>query len=94
MGGSYRVWLHYLDCAVSRNSGRKIPKTICIDRPSADLILDVCRVLNLKCEYVDGKKHPRHWFRYSGFIAVEYSGRKSELIKMIVRGAREVRRTR
>lgn len=89
MGKVYRIWLHYLDCTVSRNHGRKVSKTLCIDRPSAKAILDICTVLNLKCRYVEGGRHPRHWFRYSGLVEVEYSGRKGELVKLIAKSIRE-----
>lgn len=84
----HRIWLHYFDCTVSRGSGRKVSKNLCVDRPSVEMVLDVCRVLNLKCEYIEGKKHPRHWFRYTGLIAIEYSGRKSELVKLLAKGIR------
>ncbi|MCS7110981.1 MAG: hypothetical protein N3D82_03345 [Ignisphaera sp.] len=94
MDRSYRIWPHYLDCTASRGSGRKVPRTLCLDRPSIDLILDVCRALNLRCQRIEGKKHPRHWFRYTGLVAVEYSGRKGELIKLIARSARERHRLR
>ncbi len=92
MNKTYRIWPHYFDCTVSRFSGRKIPKTLCIDRPSIDIILDVCKKLNLKCQYIKDKKHPKHWFKYTGLILIDYSGRKSELIKLIAKNIKEKHR--
>ena len=89
MSKVYRVWLHYLDCTVSRSRGRKVPKTLCIDKPSAKLLLDICTALNLRCQYIEGRRHPKHWFRYSGVVEVEYSGRKAELIKLIAKSVKE-----
>lgn len=89
MSKVYRVWLHYFDCSISRGFGRKVSRNLCVDKPSIDKVLDICRALNLKCQYIEGKKHPKHWFRYAGLISIEYSGRKSELVKLIAKSLRE-----
>lgn len=80
---TYILWLSYFDCSLRRRLGRRLALSLCIDNPKIDEFLEVCKRLNIECEYLD-KRYPRAWYKPYGCFAVKnVTMRKSELIKLM-----------
>lgn len=91
MSKTYILWLPYFDCSLKRRLGRRVALSVCIENPRAEEFLEVCRRLNIECEYLD-KKYPRVWYRqYGCIIAKNVVLKKSELIKIMAREVKTLR---
>ncbi len=86
----YVLWPQYFDCNLSRKYGRKVPKELCIPRPSIEDLLSACRELNLECEAEPEKLYPRSWYLSRGRIRVIFAGPKTSLLKLIATKLREL----
>ena len=86
------LWPSYFDSRVSRCRGRRVPKKDAIEAPSARMIYDSVRALNLDCILELEKAYPRYWFRREGRVLVEPKMKKSELIAKVATGLKSVPR--
>ncbi len=85
------IWLAYLDCSIPRRLGRRLPRDLCIDRPSIDEILRACKELNLDCEADNEARYPRTWYLHQGRVLISYEGPKLRLLKEIASVIRRLR---
>ena len=83
------IWPQYLDCSISRKYGRKIPLSLCINKPSVEDILNACKELNLYCEADLNAKYPRVWYYTKGRVIIEFDGKKIGLLKSLARVLKE-----
>lgn len=79
------VWLSYLDPSLPRRLGRRVAKNQLPGKVSINDVLRACESLGLKCEVLEGKKYPRTWYMAHGAVAIEYEGRKAQLLRELVR---------
>lgn len=84
------IWLPYLDCSFKRKYGRRVPLTICVETPKSEEILEVCRKLGLKCNYVE-KKYPRTWFKTTGLVIIKSQSKKNYIVKNIAKELKSLR---
>lgn len=77
------IWPSYFDSRLSRDNGRRIKKSCCIEKPDLERLSQVLKSMNLKFEIERDKKHPARWWENEGRILVETDMPKSELIEAI-----------
>jgi signal recognition particle subunit SRP19 len=70
----------YFDSRVTRDSGRRVPKKDAVEAPTARMIYDSVRLLDLDCILELEKAYPRYWYRKEGRVLVEPKMSKTELI--------------
>ncbi|RLE66899.1 MAG: signal recognition particle protein Srp19 [Thermoprotei archaeon] len=77
------LWPIYFDRGKSRSEGRKVAKSLAIERPSLKDLEEA--VKSLKYEYLieEDKKHPASWFEHQGRLLVYTEEKKSKVIKKI-----------
>lgn len=85
------IWLTYFDCLLDRRHGRRVSQSLCINDPKPNEFLEVCKKLNMECNYID-KKYPRTWYKGSGYIVIRNSSiKKNVLLKIIAKEIKIVR---
>lgn len=77
------IWPLYFDKRKTRSSGRRVPDSLSINRPTIQEIVFAIKNLGFKYIVEENKKHPSTWFESSGRILVEKVRPKSEIIRMI-----------
>lgn len=77
------LWPSYFDSRVSRASGRRIPRKDAVEAPSARMVYDAARALDLDCILELEKAYPRFWFRREGRVLVEPKMKKRELVAKV-----------
>lgn len=74
------LWPAYFDLRVSRAQGRRVAKRDAIEAPTAKMLFEAVKALNLDCVLELEKSYPRFWYRHSGRVLVEPKIEKRELI--------------
>jgi len=77
------LWPTYFDLKVSRHDGRKMPKKHCIEAPTARMLFEAVRALDLDCILELEKSYPRFWHRREGRVLVEPELSKAELMSKV-----------
>jgi len=77
------IWPLYFDKRKSRSSGRRVPLSLSVSKPTIQEIVIATKKLGLNYIVEENKKHPSTWFESSGRVLVEKRGPKSQIIKMI-----------
>jgi len=90
------LWPEYFDCSLSRRLGRRVPKDLCVIRPSLSEIVEACRYIGIECTPDDTKRYPRTWYTSQGLVAatVEVEVKKTALMRMIAEALKKVREGR
>lgn len=83
----------YFDSRVTRDSGRRVPKKAAVEAPTARMIFDSVRSLDLDCILELEKSYPRFWYRKEGRVLVEPKMKKSELIVEVAKRLRDLPKT-
>ncbi len=84
------VWPVYFDANESRKL-RRVPRDLAIPGPSLEELCAAVEKLGLKYEVVTEAAHPsRHWAK-TGYLIVEKTGPKEELLRRIARELKNVR---
>jgi len=73
----------YFDSRVPRDSGRRVSKKDAVEAPTARMIYDSVRALDLDCILELEKAYPRFWYRKEGRVLVEPKMNKTELISKV-----------
>jgi signal recognition particle subunit SRP19 len=85
------IWPANLDSTKTRKSGRKIPKQQGVQSPRLDEISEAANTLTVGHESVPAKARPRSWWERGGYLIVNKSTRKPEMLRNL---ASEVRKQR
>jgi signal recognition particle subunit SRP19 len=80
----------YFNAALSREEGRRVPRTLGAKGSNASDIERALKRLGIPCE-VGEHHHPAHWARHEGRVIATWTGKKEALIKKVAR-AMEVRK--
>ncbi len=83
----------YFDSRVTRDSGRRVPKKAAVEAPTARMIFDSVRSLDLDCILELEKSYPRFWYRTEGRVLVEPKMKKGELIVEVAKRLRDLPKT-
>ena len=89
--GKTVIWPANLDSTKTRKSGRKIPKGLAVQSPRLDELDGAASTLSIEHEIIPAKGRPRTWWEKGGYLILNKSAPKSELIRSL---ASEVRRQR
>ncbi len=74
------VWPEYFDINLTRAQGRRLPKKLCVENPSLDLIAKGAMMLDLEYEILENMSYPKFPRAKHGCVRVE----RSELPKTIL----------
>ena len=89
--GKMVIWPANLDSTKTRKSGRKLPKGQALQSPRLEELSEAAKTLSIDNEIIPGKSRPRSWWERGGYLIVDKSTRKSEVLRSI---ASEVRKQR
>ena len=89
--GKMVIWPSNLDSTKTRRSGRKIPKQQAVQTPRLEEMSEAASKLSLESEPVPAKSRPRAWWEKSGYLIVNKSTTKAEVLRSL---ASEVRKHR
>ncbi len=70
-----------------------MPKKAAVEAPTARMIFDSVRSLDLDCILELEKSYPRFWYRKEGRVLVEPKMKKSELIVEVAKRLRDLPKT-
>ena len=65
------LWPEYFDAKRTRAEGRRLPKSLCVDNPSLDIIAKAAMILDLEYEVLDSKCYPKAPRAGHGCVKVE-----------------------
>ena len=65
------LWPEYFDSKRTRAQGRKLPKELCVERPSLDMIAKGAVLLDLGFQIYEDKSYPGNWAAKNGCVRVE-----------------------
>lgn len=91
---AYILWTAYFDSTLTRSEGRRIPKELCIPEPTLEELIEAVGAVGLKTLAAKTARFPKTWWRITGYVAVERSGVKGDLMKEISRSLRRNRSAR
>ncbi|MCQ2070943.1 MAG: signal recognition particle subunit SRP19/SEC65 family protein [archaeon] len=78
------LWPEYFDINRTRAEGRRVPKELCVEKPSLDMIAKGAIVLDLDYEVYEDKCYPSDWIAKRGCVRVEKGKmKKSEILPRI-----------
>jgi len=78
------LWPEYFDVTCTRTGGRRLPKELCVEKPTLDLIAKGALILDLEYHIVEDKSYPRDWQAKRGCVKVEKGKlKKSEILPRI-----------
>jgi signal recognition particle subunit SRP19 len=77
------LWPSYFDSRVGRDSGRRVAKKDAVEAPTAHMLYDAAKSLDLDCILELEKSYPRYWHRHEGRVLVEPSLKKRDLIAKV-----------
>ena len=84
------IWTVYFDSRLTRSEGRRLPKNLCVPKPTLEELEEACKRLGLKIITSERARYPRIWWLESGYVAVEKSSKRGLLQEI----SRELRRMR
>lgn len=77
------LWPSYFDLRVSRGDGRRVAKKDAVDSPTAGMLFESVKALDLDCILELDKAYPRFWYRREGRVLVEPKLSKKELLAKV-----------
>ncbi|HIJ16757.1 MAG TPA: signal recognition particle protein Srp19 [Thermoplasmata archaeon] len=77
------LWPSYFDLRVSREAGRRVPRRDAVEGPSANMLFDAVKSLDLDCILELDKSYPRFWHRHEGRVLVEPKLTKKDLVTKV-----------
>ena len=75
------LWPSYFDSRNKRSSGRRVPKSLAVEAPSAEDVFKAVKSLGFGATILQDKSYPSKWWEREGCISVEKSVSKTQLIK-------------
>jgi signal recognition particle subunit SRP19 len=78
------LWPEYFDANRTRAEGRRLPKKLCVDHPSLDIIAKGALLLDLEYKVIEDKNYPSDWAKKAGCVRVEKGKlKKTEILPRI-----------
>lgn len=65
------LWPEYFDINRTRAEGRRLPKSLCVENPSLDIMAKGAMLLDLEYEVIDSKSYPKAARAGHGCLKVE-----------------------
>ena len=77
------LWPSYFDSRKKRSSGRRVPKSLAVEKPTVEELFKAVSSLNLEVIILEDKAYPSNWAEHEGCVSVEKSLPKTELISKV-----------
>lgn len=78
------LWPEYFDISRSRAEGRRLPKSLCVDKPDLDIIAKGAMILDLEYKIIEDATYPSNSNEKNGCVRVEKGKmRKTTLLSKI-----------
>ncbi len=78
------LWPEYFDVKRTRAEGRRLPKSLCVENPSLDIIAKAAMILDLEYDGLESKCYPKAPRAGHGCVKVEKGKvRKTVLIRKV-----------
>ncbi|AGI47347.1 Signal recognition particle 19 kDa protein [Thermoplasmatales archaeon BRNA1] len=78
------LWPEYFDAERTRAEGRRLPLSLCVKRPSLDMIAKGAITLDLDYKIYEDKCYPGDWIAKKGCVRVEKGKmKKGEILPKI-----------
>lgn len=78
------LWPEYFDSKRTRAQGRKVPKDLCVEKPSLDMIAKGAILLDLDYKICEDKSYPGNWVAGNGCVRVEKGKmKKTEILNAV-----------
>ncbi len=77
------LWPSYFDLRVPREGGRRVPRRDAVEAPTASMLFEAVKSLDLDCILELEKAYPRFWYRHEGRVLVEPKLAKKELVAKV-----------
>ena len=65
------LWPEYFDISRSRAEGRRLPKSLCVDKPDLDIIAKGAMILDLEYKIIEDAAYPANSNEKNGCVRVE-----------------------
>ena len=65
------LWPEYFDISRSRAEGRRLPKSLCVDKPDLDIIAKGAMILDLEYKIIEDAAYPSNSNEKHGCVRVE-----------------------
>ncbi len=65
------LWPEYFDISRSRAEGRRLPKSLCVDKPDLDIIAKGAMILDLEYKIIEDAAYPSNSNGKNGCVRVE-----------------------
>ena len=65
------LWPEYFDSRLTRAEGRRLPRPLCVENPSLDIIAKAAIILGLEYEVLSDKSYPKDHRRKRGCVKIE-----------------------
>lgn len=65
------LWPEYFDISRSRAEGRRLPKSLCVDKPDLDIIAKGAMILDLEYKIIEDVAYPSNSNEKNGCVRVE-----------------------
>lgn len=79
------VWPIYFDASLSRSHGRKVPRTLALERPKLSDLCEAAERLGLNYKEVKDAKHPSRWWESMGYLILEKKFSKAETLRLLAK---------
>jgi signal recognition particle subunit SRP19 len=77
------LWPEYFEKGRSRSSGRRVRRTLAVERPTLQMLEEAVKGLGLEYVSDNEKSHPANWWAHGGLIRVENTMPKTQLIERV-----------
>lgn len=65
------LWPEYFDISRSRAEGRRLPKSLCVDKPDLDIIAKGAMILDLEYKIIEDAAYPSNSNEKNGCVRIE-----------------------
>ncbi len=65
------LWPEYFDISRSRAEGRRLPKSLCVDKPDLDIIAKGAMILDIEYKMIEDATYPSNSNEKNGCVRVE-----------------------
>lgn len=65
------LWPEYFDISRSRAEGRRLPKSLCVDKPDLDIIAKGAMILDFEYKIIEDAAYPSNSNEKNGCVRVE-----------------------
>ncbi|MCX2819475.1 MAG: signal recognition particle subunit SRP19 [Methanobacteriota archaeon] len=79
----YVIWPAYIDSSKTRSEGRRLPRDVAVDSPSAAEVANAAKQVGYEPEYEPDKQYPRSWWEGTGRVTVETEDSKPDVLRAV-----------